>query len=96
MTISACYGAGTRWYQSEGIVGLSWAFLRAGAHQVVAGLWEVDDATTPELMDNFYAELQKGKTAAEALRLAKLKMVKSKSLYANPFYWASLQLYTGS
>ncbi|HJX84730.1 MAG TPA: CHAT domain-containing protein [Candidatus Angelobacter sp.] len=96
VTISACYGAGTRWYQSEGIVGLSWAFLRAGAHQVVAGLWEVDDATTPELMDNFYAELQKGKTAAEALRLAKLKMVKSKSLYANPYYWASLQLYTGS
>ncbi len=95
VTISACYGAGTRWYQSEGIVGLSWAFLRAGAHQVVAGLWEVDDATTPELMDNFYAELQKGKTAAEALRTAKLKMVYSKTLYANPFYWASLQLYTG-
>ena len=62
---------------------------------MVAGLWEVDDAATPELMDNFYAELQKGKTAAEALRTAKLKMVNSKTVYANPFYWASLQLYTG-
>ncbi len=80
VTISACYGAGTRWYQSEGLVGLAWAFLHAGAHQVVAGLWEVDDAATPQLMDHFYA---------------KLKMLHSGTVYKHPFYWASLQLYTG-
>src|SRR5208283_1128324 len=36
VTISACYGAGERAYSGEGLVGLSWAFLRAGAHHVVA------------------------------------------------------------
>ncbi len=95
VTISACYSAGTRWYQSEGLVGLAWAFLHAGAHQVVAGLWEVDDAATPQFMDHFYEGLQQGKSAAAALRSAKLKMLHSGTVYKHPFYWASLQLYTG-
>jgi CHAT domain-containing protein len=95
VTISACYSAGKRTYSGEGLVGLAWAFLRAGAHQVVAGLWEVDDAATPELMDHFYAELQNGKTAADALRTAKRTMLHSRTVYEHPFYWASLQMYTG-
>jgi CHAT domain-containing protein/Tfp pilus assembly protein PilF len=96
VTLSACYSAGTRWYNGEGIVGLGWAFLRAGAHQVVASLWAVDDASTPQLMDDFYGGLTKGKSAAEALRSAKLNMLHSKDNHSRPFYWASLQLYTGS
>lgn len=96
VTISACYGAGTRWYQGEGLVGLAWAFLHAGAHQVIGALWEVDDASSPQLMDDFYGELTHGKSAAEALRDAKLKMLHSNSFYRHPYYWASLQLYTGS
>lgn len=96
VTISACYGAGTRWYQGEGMVGLAWAFLRAGAHQVIAALWEVDDASSPQLMDDFYGELTHGKSAAEALRDAKLKMLHSSDFHRHPYYWASLQLYTGS
>jgi CHAT domain-containing protein/Tfp pilus assembly protein PilF len=96
VTLSACYSAGTRWYQGEGIVGLGWAFLRAGAHQVVASLWAVDEASTPQLMDDFYRELSQGKPAAEALRDAKLKMLHAGGQGSRPYYWASLQLYTGS
>jgi CHAT domain-containing protein len=96
VTISACYGAGTRWYNGEGIVGLGWAFLRAGAHQVVASLWAVDDASTPQLMDDFYAGLSHGKSAAESLRAAKLKMLEAGGKNSQPYYWASLQLYSGS
>jgi len=96
VTISACYGAGTRWYNGEGIVGLGWAFLRAGAHQVVASLWAVDDASTPQLMDDFYAGLSHGKSAAESLRAAKLKMLQAGGKNSQPYYWASLQLYGGS
>jgi CHAT domain-containing protein len=96
VTISSCYGAGTRWYNNEGVVGLGWAFLRAGAHQVAAALWEVDDASSPKLMDDFYGELTQGKSAAEALRDAKLKMLHSSDFHRHPNYWASLQLYTGS
>jgi CHAT domain-containing protein len=96
VTISACYGAGTRWYQGEGLVGLTWAFLHAGAHQVVGALWEVDESSSPQLMDDFYGELAKGKSVAEALREAKRKMRQPGSSYSSPYYWASLQVYTGA
>jgi CHAT domain-containing protein len=94
--ISACYGAGTRAYSSEGLVGLAWAFIRAGAHQVVAGLWEVDDSSAPQLLDIFYSELRKGKDAGAALRSAKLALLNSGKLLSKPYYWGSLQLYLGS
>ena len=95
VTISACYGAGTRQYSGEGLVGLAWAFMRVGAHYVVAALWEVDDAATANLMDQFYTELKEGKSEAKALRDAKLAMLHSPGPYKRPFYWASLQLQTG-
>ena len=95
VTISACYGAGERAYSGEGLVGLAWAFLRAGAHNVIAGLWEVTDASTEQLMDRFYDELGKGADPDVALRAAKLSLLHG-SAYHNPFYWAPFQLYTGS
>ena len=99
VTISACNGAGTRAYSGEGLVGLSWAFLRAGAHNVIGALWEVSDASTPQLMDAFYRELFQGKDPATALRDAKLSLLHSAdpdSVFKNPFYWAPFQLYAGS
>jgi len=99
VTISACNGAGTRAYSGEGLVGLSWAFLRAGAHNVIGALWEVSDASTPQLMDAFYRELFEGKDPATALRDAKLGLLHSAdadSVFKNPFYWAPFQLYSGS
>jgi CHAT domain-containing protein len=95
VTISACYSTGNRTYSGEGLVGLSWAFLRAGAHNVVAALWDVSDASTPQFVDDFYNELKKGKPPAAALRSAKLSLLHSKSFHG-PFYWAPFQLYTGS
>jgi CHAT domain-containing protein/Tfp pilus assembly protein PilF len=96
VTVSACYGAGGRTYSGEGLVGLAWAFMRAGAHHVVAALWEAEEAVTPTLMNDFYTGLKSDKSAADALRAAKLKMLRSDSLKARPYYWASLQLYSGS
>jgi CHAT domain-containing protein/Tfp pilus assembly protein PilF len=96
ITISACYGAGTRSYAGEGLVGLSWAFLRAGAHNVIGALWEVNDISTPQLMDRFYAELAKGERPEAALRTAKLSLLNSGTALSIPFYWAPFQIYTGS
>jgi CHAT domain-containing protein len=95
VTISACYGAGSRAYSGEGLVGLAWAFLRAGAHNVIASLWEVTDASTEQLMHRFYDELDKGASPDAALRAAKLALLRG-SAFHNPFYWAPFQLYTGS
>ena len=100
VTISACYGSGSRAYSGEGLVGLSWAFLRAGAHNVIGALWEVADApATPELMDGLYREIRNGKDPATALRGAKLSLLHSanpNSVFRKPFYWAPFQLYAGS
>jgi CHAT domain-containing protein len=99
VTISACNGSGTRAYSGEGLVGLSWAFLRAGAHNVIGALWEVSDASTPQLMDTLYGELSQGKDPATALRDAKLTLLHSndpRSVFKKPFYWAPFQLYAGS
>lgn len=96
VTISACNGAGTRAYAGEGLVGLSWAFLRAGAHNVIAALWEVSDASTPQLMDQLYKGLNAGQDPASALRTAKLTLLHSEAVFRKPFYWAPFQLYAGS
>jgi len=96
VTISTCYGAGSRAYSGEGLVGLSWAFLRAGAHNVIGALWEVSDVSTPQLMDDVYSGLNKGESPEVALRSAKLSLLHSAGAFRKPFYWAPFQIYTGS
>jgi len=94
VTISACYGSGTRSYVGEGLVGLSWAFLRAGAHNTIGALWEASDDSTPRLMDGLYQGLEQGQSPAAALRQAKLDLLHSHSIFRKPFYWAPFQIYT--
>lgn len=96
VTVSACYGSGLRNYAGEGLVGLAWAFLRAGSHDVIAALWEVDDVSTSILMDHLYAEIEQDKAPDAALRAAKLAAIHSNSVYRKPFYWGAFQLYTGA
>ena len=96
VTISACEGAGKQLQSLEGLLGLEWAFMRAGAHQVIAAEWDQDDAVTPALMDDFYDQLTQGKSAIDALHHAKLSILKAGGPHAVPYYWASLQLYTRS
>jgi CHAT domain-containing protein/Tfp pilus assembly protein PilF len=96
VTISTCYGSGQRAYAGEGLVGLSWAFLRAGSHNVIAALWEANDASTPLLMDKLYTGLNAGADPETALRAAKLSLIHSQGVYRKPLYWAAFQLYAGS
>jgi CHAT domain-containing protein/Tfp pilus assembly protein PilF len=94
VTVSACRSAGERAYSGEGLVGFAWAFLRAGANRVIAGLWDVDDRSTADLMDRLYSRLAAGQTASHALRDAKLSMLATGGNYAKPFYWGPFQLFT--
>ena len=77
-------------------MGLTWSFLRAGAREVIAALWEVDDASTPQLMDQVYSEMHKGVPPETALRDAKLAFLHSDTIYRRPFYWAPFEIYRGS
>ncbi len=59
----------------EGVFGLQRAFHLAGAHNVVASLWKVDDQATAALMAIFYDQLwREKKPAIEALRTAQLRL----------------------
>lgn len=93
VTISSCYGAGRRTYVGEGLVGLAWAFVRAGAQQVIAAVWDVNDAATPDLMDTMYKSINAGRDPATALREAKLMLIHTKGM--KPKYWAPFVLYSG-
>jgi CHAT domain-containing protein len=96
VTVSACYGSGLRNYSGEGLVGLAWAFLRAGSHHVIGAMWEVSDVSTPLLMDRLYGELARGSQPDAALRSAKLSLIHSNGVFRKPLYWAPFQLYSGA
>jgi CHAT domain-containing protein/Tfp pilus assembly protein PilF len=94
VTISACQGAGVRAYAGEGLVGLAWAFLRAGSHNVIGALWDVSDASTPELMQHLYDGIAAGQPPDASLRAAKLDMLHSRGVFRKPIYWGAFQLYS--
>jgi CHAT domain-containing protein len=96
VTISACRSAGDRAYAGDGLVGFSWAFLKAGARHVIAGLWDLDDGSTPQLVDHLYSGIALGYSPGRALRTAKRAAIAAGGPAAAPYRWAALQLFTAS
>jgi CHAT domain-containing protein len=95
VTVSASQGAGSPTAAGEALVGFAAAFLAAGARQVVAGLWEVADASTANLMDHLYAEIARGADPAAALRAAQLGLLRSNGRWRAPHHWAGFRTYLG-
>jgi CHAT domain-containing protein/Tfp pilus assembly protein PilF len=92
VVLSACETGLGREIRGEGLVGLTRAFIYAGATAVVVSLWKVADASTAELMVRFHEHLLDGtRSRSEALRRAQLDLVE-KSGFAHPFYWAPFVL----
>lgn len=86
VVLSACESGLGKEVAGEGLVGVTRAFLYAGAPSVVVSLWRVRDDTAPDLMLDFYKGLdQLGK--AEALQAAKLAMIRA-GRHSHPYYWA--------
>jgi CHAT domain-containing protein/Tfp pilus assembly protein PilF len=91
VVLSACKTAGKQ-VTGEGLVGLTRAFLYAGSPSVVVTLWQVVDAPTSDLMKGFYENLDGTGDKAEALRQAKIGMIRRKGRLALPYYWAPFVL----
>ena len=85
VVLSACRTGQGRLYNGEGVTGLARAFLYAGSRGVVSSLWSVDDRETSNLMTALYRRLKQGRPSADALRDAKLEMIRSGK---PPLYWA--------
>ena len=92
VTLSACETGYGRLERGEGVIGLSRAFLAAGARSVVVSLWKVNDRSTALLMQQFYGPLlQKRAPAAAALAAAKRALLANPET-RSPFYWAPFVL----
>ena len=90
--LSACNTGGGQLEEGEGVMSLARAFAYAGCPSIVMSHWSVDDQATAQLMKYFYQYLSEGLNKSEALRQAKLSLLASDKLPANPFYWASFAL----
>jgi len=92
VTLSTCRSGLGREVRGEGLVGLTQAFLHAGAARVMVSLWRVDDQATAELMARFYRGIfEDALRPAAALRSAQLSMLREKRWEA-PYYWAGFFL----
>jgi len=90
VVLSACRTALGKEVRGEGLLGLTRAFMHAGAGQVVVSLWNVDDQATAELMARFYRYLLiDGLHPAAALRIAQEELRRSTSA---PYFWAGFVL----
>jgi CHAT domain-containing protein len=88
VVLSACDTSAGRLQGQEGIANLVRAFFYAGVRTVVASLWEAGDIFTKALMTGFYSHLTSGENKAEALRSAKLDLLKQFGASAPVFQWA--------
>jgi CHAT domain-containing protein len=88
VTLSACDTGIGQVRNGEGVYGLRRAFVLAGAETVVMSLWAVSDTIARETMVSYYTGLRAGRGRGDALRHAKLWMLKRPGRQ-HPFYWAS-------
>src|SRR5215469_5038595 len=93
VTLSACETALGSGYFTEipagdEFVGLTRAFLSAGASTVVATLWEVNDSSTAALMRSFYEKLSENSPAL-SLAMAQRAMLHGDSAHRHPYYWSA-------
>ena len=92
--LSACETGLGKEKRGEGVMGLTRAFMYAGAPTVGVSLWSVADKSTADLMTDFYKRLLTGGdtiTSSSALRGAQLAMISGKK-YSAPFFWAPFVL----
>ncbi|NDJ26091.1 CHAT domain-containing protein [Nostoc sp. B(2019)] len=84
LVLSACQTAKGNKMSALGIAGVA---AQAGARSVIATLWLVDSKSSVVLMNEFYKNLNKGVSKAEALRLAQVSLMTIPE-YNNPYHWA--------
>lgn len=89
VTLSACESGINEVFAGGEIIGLTRAFLGAGASTLVSSMWLVQDETTADLMDDFYARLRDREGPAAALRGAQLAL---REEHPHPHYWAPFVL----
>jgi CHAT domain-containing protein len=87
VTLSACDTGVGEVRNHEGVYGMRRAFVLAGAETLVMSLWPVSDAIARDTMVGYYTRLRAGLGRGEALRQAKLAILRLPKR-RHPYYWA--------
>jgi len=95
VTLSACETGLGKVYAAEGVVGLTHAFITAGANGVIVSLWPVEDKSTSIFMTNFYSKVVAGDSFTLALAKTKREFIAGDygEKYKHPYYWAPFVYY---
>jgi CHAT domain-containing protein/tetratricopeptide (TPR) repeat protein len=88
VVLSACGTGLGAVHSGEGVMGLRRAFVIAGAHTQVMSLWDLDDQTTPKVMESYYRKLAAGVGRGEAMEQAQIELLRSEE-YRHPKDWAA-------
>lgn len=89
--LSACETGIGQLARGEGVMSLARAFRYAGCPNIVTTLWQADDRASRAVMEAFYIQLSQGVPKDEALRRAKLAVLRNSS-QQHPHYWAAFVL----
>jgi CHAT domain-containing protein/predicted negative regulator of RcsB-dependent stress response len=93
VNLSACETGLGKVYAGEGCVGLTQAFLLAGANGLSVSLWSVADESTMKFMVGMYNLVaNKGYSFKKAIHEMKLEFLRGND-FSNPFYWAAFVYY---
>lgn len=96
VNLSACETGRGKIYRGEGVVGLTQAFLLAGAKGVSVSLWSISDQGTTSFMIEMYKKVFVGdKSFAKAMKLTKIDFISGKfgEEFRKPVYWAPFVYY---
>lgn len=86
--LSACETGSGKLQKGEGVMSMARGFIYAGCPSIVMTMWQVDDKSGVQIMEDFYRLLSGGKRKDVALRMAKLNHLNSSDpLTAHPHYW---------
>jgi CHAT domain-containing protein len=94
LVVLCCCHTGQGEITSEGVIGITRAFLAAGARCVLATLWPISDYATKEFMEKFYGELCQETPVCEALRRTmNFFQTHEKEGYRSSWIWAPFTVY---
>ncbi|WAC03454.1 CHAT domain-containing protein [Lacinutrix neustonica] len=91
VTLSACESGIGKLNRGEGLMSLARGFYFSGANSIVSTLWKINDASSTQLMGDFYQHLSNRKTKNNALKNAQLDFINinKENGFSHPYYWSA-------
>ncbi|MFZ2340248.1 MAG: CHAT domain-containing tetratricopeptide repeat protein [Bacteroidales bacterium] len=94
VVLSSCNTGSGSLHSGEGILSLARGFVYSGSRSVVMSMWEIEDRSGAEIVNNYYRNIKHGASKSRALRKARLDYLRnSDMLRSHPYFWSSLVIY---